>query len=211
MKSNKLNICTNEEMQEWIANMKNERLVFVDNGIDEFITRFIDLPDIIVDLNRRFGSQDLKVFNFIEPEEKPIITTNGMYLNKISSEDRQAIIERLIKLQEYQEEIKYGKYITRCFFPTLIAGKSFLLKVLYTADSDIFKSFITSLIVSIAKGLSTFCNESNIIIFFCTSFSNISSINFSVTISIFSILITIYLSSNSLFKYLVNFCSSITL
>ena len=35
MKSNKLNICTNEEMQEWIANMKNERLVFVDNGIDE--------------------------------------------------------------------------------------------------------------------------------------------------------------------------------
>ena len=111
MKSNKLNICTNEEMQEWIANMKNERLVFVDNGIDEFIARFINLPDIIVDLNRRFGSQDLKVFNFIEPEEKPIITTNGMYLNKISSEDRQAIIERLIKLQEYQEEIKDYKVI----------------------------------------------------------------------------------------------------
>lgn len=111
MKSNKLNICTNEEMQEWIANMKNERLVFVDNGIDEFITRFIDLPDIIVDLNRRFGSQDLKVFNFIEPEEKPIITTNGMYLNKISSEDRQAIIERLVKLQEYQEKIKDYKVI----------------------------------------------------------------------------------------------------
>lgn len=111
MKSNKLNICTNEEMQEWIANMKNERLVFVDNGIDEFIARFIDLPDIIVDLNRRFGSQDLKVFNFIEPEEKPIITTNGMYLNKISSEDRQAIIERLVKLQEYQEKIKDYKVI----------------------------------------------------------------------------------------------------
>lgn len=111
MKNNKLNICTNEEMQEWIANMKNERLVFVDNGIDEFIARFIDLPDIIVDLNRRFGSQDLKVFNFIEPEEKPIITTNGMYLNKISSEDRQAIIERLVKLQEYQEEIKDYKVI----------------------------------------------------------------------------------------------------
>lgn len=111
MKNNKLNICTNEEMQEWIANMKNERLVFVDNGIDEFIARFIDLPDIIVDLNRRFGSQDLKVFNFIEPEEKPIITTNGMYLNKISSEDRQAIIERLVKLQEYREEIKDYKVI----------------------------------------------------------------------------------------------------
>ena len=106
-----LKTLTNEEMQEWIANMKNERLVFVDNGIDEFIARFIDLPDIIVDLNRRFGSQDLKVFNFIEPEEKPIITTNGMYLNKISSEDRQAIIERLVKLQEYQEKIKDYKVI----------------------------------------------------------------------------------------------------
>ena len=34
-----------------------------------------------------------------------------MYLNKISSEDRQAIIERLIKLQEYQEEIKDYKVI----------------------------------------------------------------------------------------------------
>ena len=111
MKNNKLNICTNDEMQEWIANMKNERLVFVDNGIDEFIAKFIDLPDIIVDLNRRFGNQDLKVFNFIEPEEKPIITTNGMYLNKISSQDRQAIIERLVKLQEYQEKIKDYKVI----------------------------------------------------------------------------------------------------
>ena len=65
MKNNKLTICTNDEMQEWIANMKNERLVFVDNGIDEFIAKFIDLPDIIVDLNRRFGNQDLKVFNYI--------------------------------------------------------------------------------------------------------------------------------------------------
>ena len=111
MKNNKLNICTNDEMQEWIANMKNERLVFVDNGIDEFIAKFIDLPDIIVDLNRRFGNQDLKVFYFIEPEEKPIITTNGMYLNKISSQDRQTIIERLVKLQEYQEEIKDYKVI----------------------------------------------------------------------------------------------------
>ena len=111
MKNNKLNICTNDEMQEWIANMKNERLVFVDNGIDEFIAKFIDLPDIIVDLNRRFGNQDLKVFNFIEPEEKPIITTNGMYLNEISSQDRQTIIERLVKLQEYQEEIKDYKVI----------------------------------------------------------------------------------------------------
>ena len=112
MKNNKLNICTNEEMQEWIANMKNERLVFVDNGIDEFIARFIDLPDIIVDLNRKFGSKDLKIRNFIEPEEEPIIETFGMFLHKISPEDREEIIEELNKLQQYDKEISDYKLIT---------------------------------------------------------------------------------------------------
>ena len=92
--------------------MKNERLVFVDNGIDEFIARFIDLPDIIVDLNRKFGSKDLKIRNFIEPEEEPIIETFGMFLHKISPEDREEIIEELNKLQQYDKEISDYKLIT---------------------------------------------------------------------------------------------------
>ena len=102
---------TKEEIEKLIKEIKNERLVFIDDGIDEVIGRFRDLPDIIVDLNRKFGSKDLKIRNFIDPEEKPIITTFGMYLNKISFEDRQAIIDRLNKLQQNEEEISDYKLI----------------------------------------------------------------------------------------------------
>lgn len=100
-----------EEIGKLINEREIERLVFVDDGIDEVIARFKDLPDIIVDLNRKFGSRDLKIYNFIEPEDKPIITTFGMYLNKISSQDRQEIIERLNKLQQFEEDIKDYKLI----------------------------------------------------------------------------------------------------
>lgn len=100
-----------EEIGKLINEREIERLVFVDDGIDEIIARFKDLPDIIVDLNRKFGSRDLKIYNFIEPEDKPIITTFGMYLNKISSQDRQEIIERLNKLQQFEEDIKDYKLI----------------------------------------------------------------------------------------------------
>lgn len=100
-----------EEIEKLINEREIERLVFVDDGIDEVIARFKDLPDIIVDLNRKFGSRDLKIYNFIEPEDEPIITTFGMYLNKISSQDRQEIIERLNKLQQYEDDIKDYKVI----------------------------------------------------------------------------------------------------
>lgn len=100
-----------EEIEKLINEREIERLVFVDDGVDEVIARFKDLPDIIVDLNRKFGSRDLKIYNFIEPEDKPIITTFGMYLNKISSQDRQEIIERLNKLQQFEEDIKDYKLI----------------------------------------------------------------------------------------------------
>lgn len=100
-----------EDIEKLINEREIERLVFVDDGIDEVIARFKDLPDIIVDLNRKFGSRDLKIYNFIEPEDEPIITTFGMYLNKISSQDRQEIIERLNKLQQYEDDIKDYKVI----------------------------------------------------------------------------------------------------
>lgn len=110
-KNNEINFYTKEEIGKLINEREIERLVFVDDGIDEVIARFKDLPDIIVDLNRKFGSKDLKVYNFIEPENEPIITTFGMYLNKISSQDRQEIIERLNKLQQFEEDIKDYKLI----------------------------------------------------------------------------------------------------
>ena len=106
-----INFYAKEEIGKLINEREIERLVFVDDGIDEVIARFKDIPDIIVDLNRKFGSKDLKVYNFIEPEDEPIITTFGMYLNKISSQDRQEIIERLNKLQQYEDDIKDYKVI----------------------------------------------------------------------------------------------------
>lgn len=111
MKNNEsLNLYTTEEIKELLK--MEERLVFVDDGIDEVIARFIDLPDVIVDICRRFGYRDLKIYNFIEPTEEPIITTNGVYLDKCSPEDRQALIGRLVTLQQYRDEIKDYKVIS---------------------------------------------------------------------------------------------------
>ena len=103
---------TNEEIEKLINEMQTERLVFIDDGIDEVIGRFKDLPNIIVDLNRKFGSKDLKIRNFIEPEDEPIIETFGMFLHKISPEDREEIIEELNKLQQYDKEIRDYKLIS---------------------------------------------------------------------------------------------------
>ena len=102
---------TNEEIEKLINEIQTERLVFIDDGIDEVIGRFKDLPNIIVDLNRKFGSKDLKIRNFIEPEDEPIIETFGMFLHKISPEDRDEIIEELNKLQQYDKEISDYKLI----------------------------------------------------------------------------------------------------
>ena len=102
---------TNEEIEKLINEIQTERLVFIDDSIDEVIGRFKDLPNIIVDLNRKFGSKDLKIRNFIEPEDEPIIETFGMFLHKISPEDREEIIEELNKLQQYDKEISDYKLI----------------------------------------------------------------------------------------------------
>ena len=102
---------SNEEIEKLINEIQTERLVFIDDGIDEVIGRFKDLPNIIVDLNRKFGSKDLKIRNFIEPEDEPIIETFGMFLHKISPEDREEIIEELNKLQQYDKEISDYKLI----------------------------------------------------------------------------------------------------
>ena len=62
MKDNiEIKFCTNEEIEILINEFQTERLVFIDDGIDEVIGRFRDLPNIIVDLNRKFGSKDLNI------------------------------------------------------------------------------------------------------------------------------------------------------
>ena len=109
--NNEINFYTQDEIKKLIKERNVERLVFINDGVDEVIGRFRDLPDIIVDLNRKFGSKNLKIYNFVEPEDEPIITTLGMFLNKISPEDREQIIDRLNKLQQNEEEIKDYKVI----------------------------------------------------------------------------------------------------
>ena len=106
--NNEIKFYTEYEIEKLINEIETERLVFIDDGIDEVIGRFRDLPDIIVDLNRKFGNKDLKIRNFIDPEEKPIIETFGMFLHKISPEDRVQIIDRLNLLQ--QNEIAVADY-----------------------------------------------------------------------------------------------------
>lgn len=97
----KLHICTQDEIAE--IYYSDERKVFVDTGIDEFIALYKNIPDIIVDLNKKLGSVDLKIFDFETAEE--IITTFGHFLNRANPDVREDIIERLIKLQNNEEEI----------------------------------------------------------------------------------------------------------
>ena len=63
--NNEINFYTPDEIKKVIKNRYNERLVFINDGTDEVIGRFIDLPDIIVDLNRKFGSKYLKIYKNI--------------------------------------------------------------------------------------------------------------------------------------------------
>ena len=42
----------------------NEKLVYIDNGSEEIVARYEDLPDVIVDINDKLGSTDLKVYSF---------------------------------------------------------------------------------------------------------------------------------------------------
>ena len=96
-----LHICTQDEIAE--VYYSDERKVFVDTGIDEFVALYKDVPDIIVDFNRKLGSVDLKIYDFETAEE--IITTFGHFLHKANTDVREDIIERLVKLQNNVEEI----------------------------------------------------------------------------------------------------------
>lgn len=91
----------------------NEKLVYIDNGIDEFVARYEDLPDIIVDVNEKFGhTENLKVYDFNNPLYKiPILTTIGYFLNKCDSNVRNDIIDRLSGLQQGEIKIKDYKVI----------------------------------------------------------------------------------------------------
>ena len=104
--SDELEFYTEEEIREMIN--KNERYVYVDNGLENFVIRRQDIPDFIVYINREFGSTDLEIF---DPEEGNlvIIRTCGEFLDKCEPEVREEIIERLIQLQTGEEEYSQVK------------------------------------------------------------------------------------------------------
>ena len=85
------------------------RLVYIDTGIEEVVAKYEDLPDIIVDINEKMGSTNLKVSDY--PSAVPILTTIGYFLDKCDSNVRKDIIDRLVGLQLGEIEIKDYKVI----------------------------------------------------------------------------------------------------
>lgn len=99
----------NEEEIKQLLN-SDEKLVYIDNGSEEFVAKYEDLPDIIVDINDKIGSINLTVMEFDNPS-KILLTTFGPFLNKCDPDVRKDIIDRLNKLQQGIEEVKDYKVI----------------------------------------------------------------------------------------------------
>ena len=102
----------NEEEIKQLLNDK-VKMVYIDNGSEEFVARYEDLPDIIVDVNEKLGhNENLKVYDFENPiAYKPILTTIGYFLDKCHPNVRKDIIDRLVGLQQGEIEIKDYKVI----------------------------------------------------------------------------------------------------
>lgn len=101
------------EVDEIIKLLKSkERLVYVDDGIEEAVIRYKDLPDFIVDYNEKCGSKDIKVYDFENPNmDKPLLDTFGVFLNRCDPKIREDIIERLVLLQRGEIEVKDYKIV----------------------------------------------------------------------------------------------------
>ena len=76
-----------------------EKLVYVDDGMNEIIIKYKDLPEYIVDTNNKNGITDLTVYAYPDQSMNPLLTTMGMFLDKCDPEVRADIIDRLIELQ----------------------------------------------------------------------------------------------------------------
>lgn len=105
-----LKMYNEEEIKELLEN--EERLVYVDTGSEEIIIKYDDLADVIVDINDKIGSTDLKVYDYKNPDmDNPLLTTFGPYLNRCDPKVREDIIDRLFNLQTGNEDIKNYKVI----------------------------------------------------------------------------------------------------
>ena len=85
-----------------------EKLVYVDNGIDEVVVKYNDLPDFIVDMSRSMGNNcTLKVYKYPAESMTPILTTIGEFLDKCDPDVRKDIIERLVAVQTTENTKDY--------------------------------------------------------------------------------------------------------
>ena len=89
-----------------------ERLVYVDDGIEEAVIKYKDLPDFIVDYNEKCDLKDIKVYDYENPNmDKPLLDTFGVFLNKCEPKVREDIIDRLVMLQRGEIDVKDYKII----------------------------------------------------------------------------------------------------
>ena len=92
-----------EKIKEFIE--KGERLIYVDDGINEFLIRYKDIPDVIVDYYYKSGGKDLKLYDANSMDT--IITTYGFFLDYCDKRVREDIIDRLAYLQQGGRTKKY--------------------------------------------------------------------------------------------------------
>ena len=100
---------TEDEIKELIKS--KAELYYVDDGIDEAIIKFEDIPDFIVDYNRNLEMRDLKFFRVGKGVYEPDITTYGEFLNTINPDLRERLIDKLVALQTNESEPKKYKII----------------------------------------------------------------------------------------------------
>ena len=106
-----LNLYNEDEIKQLLND--KVKLVYIDNGSEEIVAKYEDLPDIIVDVNEKLGhTENLKVYDFDNLIlDEPILTTIGYFLDKCDPNVRADIIDRLIGLQQGEIEIKDYKVI----------------------------------------------------------------------------------------------------
>lgn len=89
----------------------DERLVYLRTSLEEVVVKYKDLPDAIVDINLKFGPSDITVYEYNNPFVPALLTTCGMFLDHCNPDVRRDIIDRLIKLQTFEENVKDYKVI----------------------------------------------------------------------------------------------------
>ena len=118
MENKYYNIYTKDEM---IDIAKNKGFYFIEtSNNDYFEIAKDDLADFIIQETERCGhSVEITVYTPYR-EDEPVLTTYGWFLNRIKPKLREEIIERLVKLQTWQEEPKEVKVFDNDVFMQII-------------------------------------------------------------------------------------------